>query len=79
MKAMEQKGVKDGMESCRGSKRMSNLMRPGSVAVCGSNEHGSFVVERFETILRSFVPIAHNLTCIGGLKKQLSYQDFTEK
>lgn len=71
MNAMEQKGVKDGMESCKGSKRMSNLMRPGSGAVCGSNERGPCVVERFETRLKSFVRIAHDLTCIGGLKKLL--------
>lgn len=76
---MKQKGVKDGMESCKGSKRMSNLMRPGSGAVCGSNECSPCVVERFETRLKSFVCIAHDLTCIGGLKKQLFYQDFTEK
>lgn len=71
MKAMEQKGVKDGMESCKGSKRMSNLMRPGSGAVCGFNERGPCVVVRLETRLKSFVCIAHDFTCIGGLKKQL--------
>lgn len=50
---------------------MSNLMRPGSGAVCGSNERGPCVVERFETRLKSFVRIAHDLTSIGELKKQL--------
>lgn len=58
---------------------MSNLMRQGSGAVCGCNEHSPCVVECFETRLKSFVHIAHDLTSIGGLKKQLFYQDFTEK
>lgn len=58
---------------------MSNLIGPGSGAVCGSNERSPCVVERFEIRWKNFVRIAHDLTCIGGLKKQLFYQDFTEK
>lgn len=58
---------------------MSNLMRPGSGAGFGSNERGPCVVESFETRWKNFVRIACDLTCIGGLKKQLFYQDFTKK
>lgn len=53
IKAMEEKGVKDGMESCKESKRMSNVMWPGSAEVIGFNEQSPIV--RSETRLKNFI------------------------